>query len=795
MRKILLLLLCVITLGVDSLTAQQLLGELRGKITTSDGLPAGFVSIGIKGLNTGTLSKEDGTYRLVRLRPGRYTIKVSALGLEAREQEVTVQAGKTIQTDFVLTENAQRLKEIVVTGFQKPYNTDVPSSSLRLNQPLKEVPQNIQVVTSGTLSDQQVISMSDNLIRNVSGATRLEHWGDMYTNITMRGSQIQAFRNGFNVVSSFWGPLTEDMSFVDRIEFVKGPAGFMLSQGDPSGLYNVVTKKPTGQTKGEASLTLGSYDLFRTALDLDGKLSKSGKLLYRLNVAAQNKGSHRAYEYNNRYSFAPVLSYQLDEKTKLTAEYTMQYAKMSNVGSYYVFGTNGYATLPVGFTMMAPGLEPTRIKDHSGLLSLEHAFSSKWKLNAQASYFNYGQVGSSMWPVSVAADGKIVRGPSIWDAKSEMAMGQMFLTGDVTTGAVRHRILSGLDVGKKDYMADWGQYHNLDEAGGEFDVNNPNYGVPSNGFPVWDRSKGIEERAVLAGGLMDQRYTGLYLQDELGFLENKLRLTLGGRYTFVSQSSWGGAAIEAKHFTPRLGISASIDNQTSIYGLYDQAFTPQNGRLAGGGDVKPITGNNIEFGIKNDWFGGSWNTTLAAYRILKNNELTADPNSPPTSGLSIVLGEKKSEGIEFDLRGEVFKGLNLVANYAYTNARVTEVSPGVTSVSVGDVIPGYAKHVVNSWLNYRIQSGFLKGAGASAGFTYLLDRATDTWSDTDVRLPDFFRLDAGLTWQKDRINITANAFNVLDKYLYSGSYYTWLNAFYWQTEAPRNFRMSVGYKF
>ena len=39
------------------------------------------------------------------------------------------------------------------------------------------------------------------------------------------------------------------MSFVDHIEFVKGPAGFMLANGDPSGLYNLVTKKPTGQTK------------------------------------------------------------------------------------------------------------------------------------------------------------------------------------------------------------------------------------------------------------------------------------------------------------------------------------------------------------------------------------------------------------------------------------------------------------------------------------------------------------------------------------------------------------------
>ncbi len=129
------------------------------------------------------------------------------------------------------------------------------------------------------------------------------------------------------------------MSFVDHIEFVKGPAGFMLSSGDPSGLYNVVTKKPTGITKGEVSVLGGSYDFYRVSLDLDGKLDKKGKLIYRFNGAAQKKGSHRPFEHNDRYVIAPVISYQVNDKTKITAEYNFQYANMTEVGSYYVFRT------------------------------------------------------------------------------------------------------------------------------------------------------------------------------------------------------------------------------------------------------------------------------------------------------------------------------------------------------------------------------------------------------------------------------------------------------------------------
>jgi len=772
---------------------------ITGNIKTSNGVAAGHVSIAIKGTRSGTQADEEGRYRLETSRTGTLTLEVSALGMKTLSRAVDVRPGNTYTEDFVIDITSEQLDEVLISKNRGDYNVSMPSATLRLDAPLLEIPQNIQIVSNKALADQQVISMSDGLIRNVSGAVRLEHWGDLYTNISMRGTQIQAFRNGFNVAASYWGPLTEDMSFVDHIEFVKGPAGFMLANGEPSGSYNVVTKKPTGQTKGEATLTIGEYDLYRAALDLDGKISNSGKLLYRFNASAQTKGSHRANEFNNRYVLAPVIAYQVDDKTKVTAEYTLQYANMSDVGSYYVFGPTpgGYASLPRDFSMVPPGLEPTNIKDQTFLVNMTHEISPDWRLTAQGYYLRYDQVGSSLWPENeMTDDGKIIRGVDIWDAFSEMSLGQAFINGKLTTGGVRHRIVAGIDMGKKNYMADWAQSHALDTAnGGEFDIYNPNLGVPTNGYPAFDRTTSLEARAVLAGGTITQQYKGIYLQDELGFLDNKLRLTLAGRFTSVSQSAWGAAPDKASHFTPRVGLSWSIDKQTAVYALYDQAFVPQSGRIFGGGKVKPITGNNQEIGIKRNWFDGAWNTSLSVYRILRENELTPDPTRPPSESYSIVLGQKAARGVEVDVHGRLAPGLDLIANYAYTNAEVTEVAEGVTIYEVGDDLFGYAANTANSWMTYRIQRGTLKNLGAAAGFTWLWERKTDNWDESDVRLPDYFKVDAGLFWENDQLRITANMFNVLNKYLYSGSYYSWNNAFYWQSETPRNLRLSVGYKF
>ncbi|GGE55152.1 iron complex outermembrane receptor protein [Pedobacter psychrotolerans] len=801
-----LLTLTAAMLMISLITFAQQVATIKGKISTSNGRPAPFISIGLKDKGQGTTSDDAGNYTIHRVKPGTYTIVASAVGIKASEQSITIAAGESKVVNFTLVETDQALEEVTVAGKNNRYKIGLPSASLRLNEPLLEAPQNIQTVSDQVIKDQQIISMSDGLIRNVSGATRIEHWGDMYTNITMRGSQIQAMRNGFNVVSSFWGPLTEDMSFVDHIEFVKGPAGFMLGNGDPSGMYNVVTKKPTGFNRGEVSFTLGSYDLYRTTIDFDRKLTNDGKLLFRLNGAVQNKGSFRPYEQNDRYSIAPVLSYQITNRTKITAEYTFQNAKMTEVGSYYIFSPDGYATYPRELTMTQPGIPPTRINDQSLFLNLQHNFDDNWKLTAQAAYFKYNQVGYSSWPSAVNANSTVIRNVAIWDSESSMKLAQLFINGKVKTGGINHRILAGFDGGKKNYMADWGQSHNLDLPTAPFDLNNPNYSSPLNGYPDFDRTTPLAQRAINAGGLMDSKYLSAYAQDELGFFNNKVRLTLAGRYTYVNQSAWGGEAYSAKKVTPRVGLSVSIDKNTAVYAVYDEAFTPQSGLIRNGGKVEPITGTNNEIGIKKDWFDGKWNTTLSVYRILKQNELTADPTNviitdpadpanPIRENFSVVLGEKRSQGLEFDLRGKITDGLTLIANYAYTDSKVTEVTPGVTGINVGDVVPGFAKHVSNGWLTYTLQDGALKGSGISAGFTYLAGRATDTWSVGLQKLPNYFKLDGGLFYERSKFKITGNVFNILDKYLYSGSYYQYLNAYYYQAEAPRNYRVSIAYKF
>jgi len=773
--------------------AEEFLSAIRGKVITADGQAAPFVTVQIKGSGRGVVTDQNGEFVFKKIKPGTYTVQVSLIGYETVEQEVFVEEDKVAHISIKLKATNQQMKEVVVVADGNNYKVSLPSPTLRITTPIKDVPQSIEVLTAEVIRDQASFDMQEDVSRNISGGMRIGHW-DIYTKMQARGSQLTAFRNGMNVVSSPWSPLTEDMSMVDRIEVIKGPAGFMLSSGEPSGLYNVVTKKPTGlKDNNEVSLTVGSFNAYRGTLDLDGKLSKDGRLLYRLNVMGTQRDSHRDYEFNNRYSIAPVLKYLIDDRTSITLEYNRQFVQEQVIGSNYAFSRKGYADLPINFTTADPKLDPTKITDQSLTGTFEHKFNDNWKFTAQIAYLHYDQKGQSMWPSYFSSfnDSLLQRNIGIWDALGINRTGQMFVNGKFQTGAVTHNVLAAVDMKRSQYWADWNQSHALGDT--SFNIYKPTYNNVSQ--PVWDRSRNIR----VTGVEYDYGYYTEYLQDELGFLNNTLRLTLAGRYTTnVYNTPYAITKNESK-FTPRVGLSYSVNSSMSAYFVYDEVFMQNGGTDWEGKTFKPLTGSNIELGVKKNWFGDRFSTNVAIYQIVKNNVLATDlEHESPTAGFiySRTNGQQKIKGVEVDVKGQLLPGLNVLINYAYTDGQVTK---DAYKNLVGNYISGTAKHIQNTWLNYRVNKGTLTGLSVFAGYQLQVGRiAGQVYDKSENFLPDYFRLDGGIGYFVNRFNIRLNVNNVLNKYLYTGapSYDNNGNhIYYWQAEAGRNLRVSTSYRF
>ena len=86
--------------------------------------------------------------------------------------------------------------------------------------------------------------------------------------------------------------------------------------------------------------------------------------------------------------------------------------------------------------------------------------------------------------------------------------------------------------------------------------------------------------------------------------------------------------------------------------------------------LDPLKRSNLEIGLKKDWFGGNGTQHL---QCMKSEEKYSGTNGDKTKNngkpFMIATGEQRARGFEADIKGEIFKGLNVVINYAYTDAK------------------------------------------------------------------------------------------------------------------------------
>ena len=697
------------------------------------------------------------------------------------------QRGRPV-ADTVRRLTTRELGEVSVQGrYFRKYSPKEVSPTLRVSTPLLELSQNIQEVPKDILTDQQVLNINESVTRNVSGATRNNISDNFSPKIVFRGAMVNTLRDGVDITPLNTGPIAEDAAIIERVEFIKGPAGFMTSVGDPAGSFNVATKQPTGHNRQTLSATVGSFNLYRGTVDLDGTVGQRGKLQYRFNGVAMKTHSFVQFNYNDKILVAPVLKYQFSDRTSLSAEYIYQKVHFLQF-SPTVFSPNGYTSLPRDFTIVDPNLEPFRADDHNAFLTLNHAFSSRWSVVARGSLLDnhtdgrYFFVGS----FSKANPNLLQRTITAQEFRNTVYSGQAFVNGNFTTGPVGHRLVAGFDYNRKRYTAINGSSDpNRDKTIYPLDIYNPVYGIT---FKPYDPVGSLEDRAAI---FQTQYYYSGYVQEEANFFGDKLRVTAAGRLTDSKLTTDNRATTLESHntvFTPRFDLSYSLRPDLSAYAVLDYTFTPQGANIMGV-PFDPLRGRNVEVGLKKDWSGGLWNTTLDVYNVHRSNQLVQDPTNLNNQ---IQIGETVSKGIEFDMKGQVAPGLSVVVNYAYTDSYI---SSDTNPANLGTPTPYTARHIQNTWVNYALPLRKVKGFSILGGYQYLIDRATRFPVDNPPAIDNLFQLDGGLAWAGKHLTVNALVNNILDKYLYASAWTRPTGLYTWVPLPPRNLRVTVAYTF
>jgi iron complex outermembrane recepter protein len=787
MRKLLFVLSTFLFLvsSVFSQVSTNKFGVIRGIVITSDGKPAASVTVQLSPAKKIAITSEDGEFVFANIAPGKYEVEVTAIESRKLVQAVTLEANKTSTVSFQLIENAVQLTEVLVNANKKSYIAAKASTSLRLNADLIEIPQNITVATKQTIIDMGLLTKNE--IFRVSSAITKSYGEELDLTFQIRGinSTYGTFRNG--VGGPIWWNAQEDAAMIERMEFVKGPAGFMLANAEPGGLVNVVTKQPTHQKIAEVGFGVGSWTLMRTYIDLGGEFRKDTNLTFRLNAGVQKKNEYYQFGEFYRYWLCPVLKYDFNENTSLTLEFN--YVKAAALANTHESCTiNGdFTALPINLAIVDPSLEKFWGADTYNRIHLKHKIRDNWTINSQAAYVKTDWDGTTMY-LETLSPGKdtIHRFLYYSDWTGKLTNMQLFADGKFYTGRnMEHKVLIGVDYG---YGNEGSTYnHNFGEKKYPLAINNPTYYLPKDSLTLNDANKD--------SWLATNRWQALYLQDHLKLFD-KLVITLAGRLTHLttgqdynSLTTDPGYEITDNKFTPRLGLTYLFSKNVSAYIMHDESFIAQRGAIFGGGRLPPLTGTNNEFGIKALLFKRQLSISASVYDIKKNNVGTPDPIH---QGFYLKTGQIRSTGVDVDIAGRVNPNLYVNINYAYVNPRITR-DEDKTLIGLQNF--GSCQNLANTWLKYQVNDGPLKGLGFGAGWQYTDKRCAvypGNRSDGDKFFPAYNLLDASMSYTTVKFSIILNVNNLANKrYAIGGFWKPDINEFLFDRGRPRDFRLQT----
>ena len=808
---------------------QGAFAEISGQITDNNGNPISEATISVKGMKRAVRTKGNGYFTLSELPSGETTILVHAIGYAAQQRTLKLTSKSYQGVDFVLQERSDALPTVDVMGRrEQSYKNSVSFVGTKTATALKDVPQSIGYVTKELVLDQGAITVND-VVKNISGISQYSAYNDF----SIRGFRSLGNLNSGNLLNGMRGltPLFRQSSLanLERVEVIKGPASALFGNAAPGGVVNRVTKKPLDVARRSVTLTAGSFNTSNVYGDFTGPLNEQKSLLYRLNLGYENTDGFRDLQGVTTFIVAPSFTYILSDRTQLNADITYNNNKGKLDRGLAIHGNGDLFSVPFNSTQSAAS--DYMIENTFNLsFALSHQLAKGLLFNSTYLYSSYledTQEHAQQHAYQSTIDGKqdLSKVEMRFEKRYRHITANNFnnyLTWDVATGALKHKLLLGydyfntsiapglsslsasgyllkdntvvdkFDVAKKDkYQLD---------ANGNPRTNVPSFDLNSTlGNRIQDVTKYIYRTGAGnpngQGNAVRTYSNGVYLQEQLQW--GRLQALLSARVEWFTDVTKDTKGIEKKTtqtaFIPRLGLVYALTPSTNVYASWIRGFEPQSVAIQSdpetGGPFDPMKSELWEVGAKGEYLNKRLSVTTSVFRIRKNNSLypAGDPVNPK---LRVAVGEEVSRGVEFDVSGRILPYWSITANYSYNVAEITKAAPGTKDLNIQR--PGTPRHAANLWTKFIIPTGALRNLGMGLGINGVSAREGQVGRRAQlVTYPGYSLLNLALYYKVREIQLQLNWNNVLDKRYYISGF----DRFRSFPGAPSNINLTATYRF
>lgn len=738
------------------------------------------------------------------------------------------------------SEKAVQLPAVKTSGQTTPaYKPEKPASP-KYTEPLRDIPQTIQVIPAKVIEDQNQLTLRD-MLGNVPGITfgAAEGGNGFGDNITLRGARIDSdiFVDGIRDSAQ---TARVDPFNLEQLEVAKGASSVYSGAGAVSGTINMVSKSAKDDEFTKATLGLGTDSYYRATVDSNQRINDTTAL--RVNVMShENDSPGRDQVSAERWGIAGSLAFGLGTATRTTLNVVHQDSERIPDRGILWRRIDGQQGRPVpvdrstyfGWSNLdheeatvdaITGIFERDIKENLTLRNVTRYATTDNKSSIATvnglvciGGVPFGAAANSICPTPPAgATGTFTMTGApgnVRDDSTDITSNVTDLTWKLKTGAIDHTLVGGLAITRENFDRTTLGARNADGTaftlptppngpagtpnGYVRDLNNPDtvFTGVVNYLPTSKNANEIDNKAIYAfynvaltpqlevnAGLRYERNDAIYDTQTLA----------------VPGTAGSTARTKDSHHlkSGRLAVTFKPVETGSIYVAVGNSASPASSAVITSCttttcNTDPEETVNYEIGTKWDVFDQKLLLTAAIFRNDRTNTRVA--SSDPANPIQVLDGESRVDGIELGAQGQITKEWSISAGYAYLDSEILSSidkdAPG-PDLQKGQEIIGTPEQSGSLWTTYAIPRGFEFGYGLRYVGEYNANFADATNPSTVV--PDYVVHNALIGYQVNRdLHLRLNANNLTDKT-------------YWSSVRPqgwgypgegRSFVMTVSYNF
>jgi len=586
-----------------------------------------------------------------------------------------------------------------------------PLSSPKYTEPLRDVPQTINVVPKAVIEEQGATTLRE-VLQNIPGITVTAGEGGTPAgdNLTLRGfnARNDIFIDGVRDL----GAQSRDPFNLEQVEVVKGPGSVYSGRGSACGIINLVSKSPLPNRLIGGSVTLGNAETKRVTADVN--LPIKDRSAFRLNFMAHDAVVPGREDVDNqRWGIAPSLALGMGTRTRLNFSfYHLQQDNTSDYGIPWVPVTNNVlvefrdrpAPVPRDTFYGFKSRDKEKLRSDFATIGIEYDLNDSTTLRNQ---FRYGQSkrdSIATPPRFASTDSTVInREMRSWIATDDITDNQTDLRSRFSTGSIQHSLVGGISFSNEANVR-----RNRTAVNSPTTLLNPN---PNDIFT---------EPIIIAPniGSITGKTLGVYAFDTVR-LGQQWEVSGGLRFDYfdVDGVSTANATVSRvdQMLSWRAGVVYKPKQHGSIYASYGTSLSPSLEGLSyvtANTFIEPEETYTAEVGTKWDVFGERLSVSGALFRVDKTNARTPGllPDDPP----QVLDGEQRVDGVELSVSGYVTREWNVLVAYTYLDSEILKSNVGFLTggpFEVGNQLQNTPKHSGSFWTTYRFPWKFTVGGG------------------------------------------------------------------------------------